>query len=55
MSEPCTNLKKSGGRWHPDSSGKGKMVIGDVEENIAKREVYWRCPPVKNLYSGFSF
>lgn len=35
--------------------GKSKVAAGDVEENFAEREVYWRCPDAENLYGGFPF
>ena len=31
------------------------MAAGNVEENIAEREVYRGCPPAENLHSGFPF
>lgn len=37
------------------SGGKGTVAVRDVEENIAEREVYRRCSPAENLYSGFPF
>ena len=54
-SEFCIDWGKAVGRRHSDSGGKGKMVVGDIEENIAKREVYRRCPAAENLYGGFPF
>ncbi len=53
--KPRTDREKFGGRWNPDSGGKSKVAAGDVEENIAEREVYRRCPDAENLYSGFPF
>lgn len=51
----CTDGEKPESRQHTDSSRKGKMEAGDIEENIVERKIYRRCTPAENLYRGFPF